>query len=88
MNHIYGKARCQSVSPRPRSTSNQKQSISRTRGLCAVSGPAREEIEGSRRALDGPKKGTLKEPLETTGDSLRRTVEIGSSEEAGTVQLQ
>lgn len=83
MNHIYGKTRCQSVSPGPRSTSNQKQSISRTRGLCAVSGPAREEIAGSSRAFDGPKKGALKEPLDTTGDSLRGMEETGSSEEAG-----
>lgn len=60
-----------------------RNSISRTRGLCAVSGPAREEIAGSSRAFDGPKKGALKEPLDTTGDSLRRMEEIGSSEEAG-----
>ena len=52
--------------------------------MCAIAGPVREEIEGTTRAFDGPKKGTLREPLETTGNHLR-TVGIGSSEEAGSV---
>ena len=52
--------------------------------MCAIAGPVWEEIEGTTRAFDGPKKGTLREPLETTGNRLR-TVGIGSSEEAGSV---
>lgn len=59
--------------------------------LCAVSGPVREEIDGSTGTFDGPKKGTLKEPLESTGDSLRRTVGIGSSkrlDQSSSVELE
>ena len=56
--------------------------------MCAIAGPVWEEIEGATRAFDGPKKGTLREPLETTANSLRRAVGLGSSEEAGAVQLQ
>lgn len=88
MNHIYAKARCQSVSPRPRSTSNPKQSVSWTQGLVcrirACTGGDRWEHWDIWWTKEG-------NPQRATGKHRGQSEKNAGNwelEEAGSVQLQ